>query len=161
MKHRASDAPIDEVVRGFLVASRALIGVAARSFADAGDITLPQFRALVVLSARRTTTVSDLAAALDIHPTTATRLTDRLVRKRLVHRTERPQDRRVTELHLTAEGSRLVQRVTERRERDVADIVRRMPPGTWAAVNEALEAFRIAAGEPGDADIFAWEAPVE
>jgi hypothetical protein len=67
----------------------------------------------------------------------------------------------VTELHLTAEGSRLVQRVTERRARDVAEIVRRMPPDTWAALNAALEAFATAAGEPGDADIFAWEAPVE
>jgi DNA-binding MarR family transcriptional regulator len=161
MQHADSDVAMDELVRRFLVASRVLVGVAARSLADVGDVTLPQFRALVVLSTRPATTVSDLAAALDIHPTTATRLTDRLVRKRLVRRTERPEDRRVTALHLTPLGARLVQRVTERRQRDVADIVRRMPAGTWAAMTETLEAFGVAAGEPDDVDLFAWEVPVE
>jgi DNA-binding MarR family transcriptional regulator len=158
--HRQSDASIEDVVRHFLVASRALVAIAARSLADADDITLPQFRALVVLSTHPGTTVSDLAAALDIHPTTATRLTDRLVRKRLVRRMGRPEDRRITELHLTEAGSELVRRVTQRRQRDVADIVRRMPRDTWPALNRALEAFTAAAGEPDDVDLFAWEAPV-
>lgn len=149
------------MVRHFLVASRALVGVAARSLADVDDVTLPQFRALVVLSTRPATTVSDLASALDIHPTTATRLTDRLVRKRLVRRAGRPGDRRVTELHLTEQGSRLVARVTERRRRDVAEIVGRMPSDAWLGVNQALEAFTVAAGEPGDVDLFAWEAQAD
>jgi DNA-binding MarR family transcriptional regulator len=157
--HGPADVAVDEVVRRFLVVSRALVGVAARSLADV-DVTLPQFRALVVLSTRRSTTVSDLAAALDIHTTTATRLTDRLDRKGLVHRVGRPEDRRVTELHLTVTGSRLVQQVTERRRLDVADIVGRMPPDMWPALNQALEAFAEAAGEPGEVDLFAWEGPV-
>src|SRR4051812_17152378 len=108
MVHGPAHVSLDEVVRRFLVVSRALVGVAARSLADV-DVTLPQFRALVVLSTRRSTTVSDLAAALDIHTTTATRLTDRLDRKGLVYRVGRPEDRRVTELHLTVAGLRLVQ----------------------------------------------------
>jgi DNA-binding MarR family transcriptional regulator len=159
--HEASDPRIEEVVRRFLVASRALVGVAARSLADVDDVTLPQFRALVVLSTRSATTVSDLASALDIHTTTATRLTDRLVRKRLVRRASRTGDRRVTELHLTAKGSRLVDRVTDRRRREVAEIVGRMPAETWPGVNQALEAFALAAGEPQHVDVFAWESPEE
>lgn len=158
--HRDSDVAIDDVVRHFLVASRALVGVAARSLADVEHvITLPQFRGLVVLSSRPGTTMSDLASALDIHTTTATRLTDRLVRKGLVSRTGRPEDRRVTELHLTEEGARLVARVTDRRRRDVAEIVRKMPSDAWPGINQALEAFTVAAGEPGDVDLFAWEGP--
>jgi DNA-binding MarR family transcriptional regulator len=144
-------------VHGFLVASRALVAVAARSLAEEPDITLPQFRALVVLSVRPGVPVSELAAALDIHPTTATRLTDRLVRKRLVRRTEGSTDRRVTELRLTAAGSRLVQRVTMRRVRDLTAIVDRMPSDRWGAFNEALEAFATAAGEPAAADVFGWD----
>jgi DNA-binding MarR family transcriptional regulator len=159
--HGESDVAIDDVVSRVLVASRALVAVAARSLADVGDVTLPQFRALVVLSTRPATTVSDLASALDIHPTTATRLTDRLVRKRLVRRSARSGDRRVTELCLTAEGSRLVDRVTDRRRRDVAEIVRRMPAEAWPGVHQALEAFAVAAGEPRDLDLFAWTAPEE
>src|SRR5215218_5533509 len=127
--HGPVDVAVDEVVRRFLVVSRALVGVAARSLADV-DVTLPQFRALVVLSTRRSTTVSDLATALDIHTTTATRLADRLDRKGLVNRVGRPADRRVTELHPTVTGLRLVRQVAERRRLDVADIVGRMPPDT-------------------------------
>jgi DNA-binding MarR family transcriptional regulator len=156
---QASERELDEAVDGLLVASRALVAVAARSLADAGDVTLPQFRALVVLSAQPGLTVSDLAAALDIHPTSATRLIDRLVRKRLVRRTEMAEDRRVTQLQLAAGGRRLVQRVTDRRARDIAEIARRMPPESWRAVRDAMHEFALAAGEPNDIDLFGWDAP--
>ena len=53
-----------------LVASRALVGVAARSLAGVDDITLPQFRALVVLTGGIPVTVGDLATTLDIHRST-------------------------------------------------------------------------------------------
>lgn len=154
-----ADRELEEAVRQLLVASRALVAVAARSLVDIGDVTLPQFRALVVISSRAETTVSDLASALDIHPTTATRLVDRLVRKRLVHRTELAEDRRVTLLHLTAGGHRLVRRVTDRRAQQLADIARRMPSDAWPKVTEALAAFAAAAGEPNDVDVFGWNAP--
>jgi hypothetical protein len=51
--------------------------------------------------------------------------------------------------------------VTERRRRDVAEIVGRMPSDAWLGVNQALEAFTVAAGEPGDVDLFAWEAQAD
>lgn len=151
--------PLDEAVKGLLLASRALVAVAARSLADAGDVTLPQFRALVVLSAQPGLTVSDLAAALDIHPTTATRLIDRLVRKRLVQRRELAEDRRITQLQLAARGRRLVQRVTDRRARDLAEIAGRMAPESWRAVRDAMHEFALAAGEPSDIDLFGWDTP--
>lgn len=150
---------LEEAVKQLLVASRALVAVAARSLVDIGDVTLPQFRALVVISGRPATTVSDLASALDVHPTTATRLLDRLVRKRLVRRAELPEDRRVTALDLTASGHRLVRRVTDRRTQHLADIARRMPRDAWPKVAEALSMFAAAAGEPSDVDVFGWDAP--
>lgn len=153
-----SDDEVEQAVEELLLASRALVAVAARSLADADDVTLPQFRALVVLSSRPGTTVSDLAAALDIHSTSATRLTDRLVRKRFVRRTELAEDRRVTQLYLTAGGRRLVQRVTDRRLRDLTEITRRIPAEQRAAVGKAFAAFAAAAGESGDVDVFGWDA---
>ena len=158
---RQADRELEEAVRQLLVASRALVAVAARSLVDIGDVTLPQFRALVVISSRPETTVSDLASALDIHPTTATRLVDRLVRKRLVRRAEQAEDRRVTLLHLTASGQRLVRRVTNRRAKQLAEIARRMPSDEWPKVTDALATFAAAAGEPGDVDVFGWDAPTE
>ena len=82
-----------------LTASRALVAVAARSLAVAApaDVTLPQYRALVVLAARGPTRVGDLADALGIHPSTATRLCDRLVDRRLVRRAVDRTNRRETD----------------------------------------------------------------
>ena len=75
---------LDAATRALLVASRALVGVAARSLAGVDDVTLPQYRALVVLTRPVSITIGDLATTLDIHRSTATRLCDRLERKGLV-----------------------------------------------------------------------------
>jgi DNA-binding MarR family transcriptional regulator len=145
-----------------LAASRALVGVAARSVADLGDVTLPQFRALVLISARPGTKVSELADALDVHSTTASRLCDRLVDKRLVRRSHGTDDRRSIELHLTAPGRRLVDRVTERRRRDLTAIASRMPAATSAGAVSALLAFAEAAGdEVGPVDVFGWDVAAD
>jgi len=54
----------DELVDTVLAASRALVAVAARSLAAAGDeVTLPQYRALVVLAAQGPQGTAELAAA--------------------------------------------------------------------------------------------------
>jgi DNA-binding MarR family transcriptional regulator len=148
--------PEDPLVDAFLVASRALVGVAARSLAGVDDITLPQYRALIVLSTRPGMTVTDLAEALDIHGSTATRLCDRLARKQLVRRTRGTADRRSTELRLAAAGSRIVERVTNRRRRDIAAIADALPPEVRARAVESLAAFAAAAGEPAGVDLFGW-----
>ncbi|MGZ6975501.1 MAG: MarR family transcriptional regulator, partial [Acidimicrobiia bacterium] len=63
---------LPNVTDAVLLASRALVGVAARSLAEVEDeVTLPQFRALVVL-ATADRNLGDLAEALDVHPSTAT-----------------------------------------------------------------------------------------
>ncbi|MEO7557016.1 MAG: MarR family transcriptional regulator [Acidimicrobiales bacterium] len=150
----------DEIGGALLRASRALVGIAARSLADIDEVTLPQFRALVVVSSPETTTVSTLAHALDIHPTTATRLCDRLVDKELLRRDPDPEDRRTVELHLSAAGRQLVKRVTARRQRDLAAIAARMPAPAARAAIVALGAFADAAGESPEAtDLFGWAAP--
>lgn len=146
------------MVEALLVASRALVGVAARSMAGI-DVTLPQYRALVVVGSRPAVSVGDLAAALDIHPTTATRLCDRLVAKRLLRRVQAAGDRRAVELHLTAAGRRLLQRVVDRRRRDLAAIVARLGPEVAAEGVQALVSFAEAAGEvPLDLDPLGWPA---
>ena len=148
---------LDAATDALLVASRALVGVAARSLAGVDDITLPQFRALVVLTRSIPVTVGDLAATLDIHRSTATRMCDRLERKGLVRR--RPgvsADRRETPVSLTAKGRRLVDRVTDHRRRDLAVIASWMSPADRENAIVGLTAFAIAAGELPGVDQFGW-----
>ena len=142
-----------------LDASRALVAVAARSLADVDDVTLPQFRALVLLTGAAALTVGDMAEALDVHPSTATRLCDRLDRKALIRR--RPgvsPDRRETTLTLTAKGRRLVGRVTDRRRRDLAAIAAAMAPEDRQHAIVSLTAFAREAGELSVVDPFGWAA---
>jgi DNA-binding MarR family transcriptional regulator len=143
-------------VDAYLRASRALVAVAARSLADVDQVTLPQYRALVVLSRPEPCTPSELAEALGVHPSTVTRLCDRLVAKRLVRRVAGVADRRETTVALTAAGRRLLARVTEIRRRDLEAVVARMRPADARAAVVALEAFADAAGEPGTLDLFGW-----
>src|SRR6516165_11218848 len=82
-KQPADAAAVDAV----LMASRSLIAVATRSLgAAAEEITIAQYRALVVLASRGPQRMADLAGALGVTPSTAGRMCDRLVRKKLIRR---------------------------------------------------------------------------
>jgi len=133
--------------------------VAARSLAGmAEDVTLPQYRALVVLAARGPQGVGPLAAALGVAPSTATRMVDRLVKKSLVRRRTSPRDRRQVVLALTPAGRRLIEEVTERRRAEIARVVATIPPERRDRLVESLSAFADGAGEVPDQDWAAgWE----
>jgi DNA-binding MarR family transcriptional regulator len=152
-RHGRSAVATDEVVDAVLGASRALVAVAARSLADVGeDVTLAQYRALVVLASRGPQRLADLAAALAVERSTATRMCDRLVRKRLAVRRRATDDRRVVRISLTDAGGELVTEVSRRRRAEIRRIVRRMPPDTRVPVVDALQAFAAAAGEVPEQD---------
>lgn len=149
----------DQAADAFLAASRALVGVSARSLADVEDVTLPQYRALVVIAGQDGVTVRQLAQRLDIHPSTATRLCDRLVRKGLIRRAERDADRREIEIVLAAKGRRLVDRVTERRRDALAAIAQQMSADQLRHAVVGLRAFAEIAGETPEATLFGWPEP--
>jgi hypothetical protein len=87
-KQAADGAVVGEV----LTASRTLVGVATRSLGAAAEhTTIAQYRALVVLASRGPLRLIDLAEALDVAPSTAGRMGDRLVRKHLVRPAEDQQ----------------------------------------------------------------------
>jgi DNA-binding MarR family transcriptional regulator len=135
-------------VAALMAASRAFVGITARSLAalDA-DVTLPQFRALVVLSTRGPQRPADIAAELKVAPSTGTRMCDRLVRKGLARRTRTPSDRRIVRLRLTPAGETLVDEVTRRRQEALAAIVDATAHHWRPTVTAALHAFAEAAGE--------------
>lgn len=152
-----------ELVEAFLSASRALVAVAARSVADSGgDITLSQYRALVVLASRGPQRVRDLAERLGVDSSNATRLCDRLERRELVGRERAPGDRRSVRVSLTSSGARLVREVTAARRTEIAAILTHMPVEGRAQVVTALRTFAQAAGEVPEQDwSLGWDEPAD
>jgi DNA-binding MarR family transcriptional regulator len=140
---------VDAVTRAVLTASRLLVAVSARSLAEVEEgVTLPQFRMLVVLSTRGATKLVALAELLQVAPSTAMRMVDRLIAAGLADRHLNPDNRRETLLQLTDEGRRTVEDVTARRRAEIAQIVARLAPDQRASLIEALSAFNEAGGEP-------------
>lgn len=139
------------VTDAFVQASRALVAVAVRSLAEVpGDVTLAQYRALVVLTSRGKQRAAELAHELGVAPSSATRLCDRLARKGLIERRTAPSSRREIEIEVTDIGRALVDQVTVVRRQEIARILAAIPTERWATLIDALEEFADAAGEVPD-----------
>ncbi|HUY29527.1 MAG TPA: MarR family transcriptional regulator [Acidimicrobiales bacterium] len=148
----AERAAVDAVMS----ASRALVAVAARSLAGTGEeVTVPQYRALVVLASRGPRNLAQLADSLAVKPSTASRMCDRLVRKRFVTRRAGPGDRRSVEVALSESGRRLVDEVTARRRLELERLLASVPLDEQRAIAASLRRFAAAAGEPADGE---WDA---
>jgi len=146
---RADPAAVDAV----LTASRSLVAVATRSLgAAAEETTIAQYRALVVLASRGPRRMVDLAEALDVAPSTAGRMCDRLVRKGLVRRHRARDDRRAVLVSVTSAGRQVVDEATSRRRALIEEILERLPAPAQQAVAQALGAFADAAGEVPDSE---------
>ena len=155
MNGQTADVPdeaADPYVESLLRASRALMSITARSLASVNDdVTLPQFRSLVVLSTAGPQTVSALADRLAVHASTMTRMCNRLVTRGLVVRVPSAIDRREVVIALTEMGTSVVENVMAARRRELDQVVQRMGADDRAAAIVALNKFAEAAGE-GPAD---------
>jgi DNA-binding MarR family transcriptional regulator len=154
---RTASGTVDAVDR-VLSGSRALVGVVARSLGDMdSDITLGQYRALVLLCQQGQLNMSALADALAVKPSTATGLCDRMVQKGLITRTTSSESRREVTLQPTAIGRDIIKSVTARRRRELARIIGNLDAKQQRDVARAFEAFADAAGElPDEAWKLGW-----
>jgi DNA-binding MarR family transcriptional regulator len=140
---------IDEMTTALLTASRLLVAISARSIAAVEEtLTLPQFRMLVVLSSQGPSKLVALAEKLHVNPSTALRMTDRLVAAGLVDRRASPHSGREVRIELTAAGRAVVDTVTARRRDELAAIVARMAAEQRRSLVAALRAFTAAGAEP-------------
>lgn len=147
MQGRAEPAVADVV----LSATRALVGVAARSLAEISDeVSLAQYRVLVLLDGRAPLTMSELAASLDVNPSTVTRVCDVLVDKKLIRRRQSPNSRREVNAELTRLGGQLIGQVMSRRRILIDDALARMTPEAQRRLTRGLSEFAQAAGEVAD-----------
>src|SRR4051812_4182090 len=140
-----------------------MVALAAHNLATLGaDVTLPQYRALVLLAAGGPQRGAALARHLGVAPSTLTRMCDRLVRKSLIHRFHRHGDRRSIWLGLTPQGRDLVGMVMRARRHEIAAIVGSAGLTATARDLTLLHAFVRAAGElPDDEWWTSWETSAD
>jgi DNA-binding MarR family transcriptional regulator len=112
---------------------------------DSRGLTIAQLRVLYILRQHDGITVSGLASRLNVTPATTTGLTDRLVREKLIFRTEDPSDRRLVRLHLTEDGARIVANLDPEGAGYVLSVLDRMAPDDLALLVLGLSAFLEAA----------------
>lgn len=140
---------VDALTDAVLTASRLLVAVSARSLAAVEEtITLPQFRMLVLLDGRGALRISSLAELLDVNPSTATRMVDRLAATEMIVRQPNPATRREVVVELSDGGRRVVRDVTRRRRAAISRIVAKMSEDERRGLVAALTAFTEAGGEP-------------
>jgi DNA-binding MarR family transcriptional regulator len=129
-------------LESLMIAARIFAATTVESVAQIGDtVTLPQLRILVLASTRSSVNNSDVAQALDVHLSSASRTCDRLVRSGLLSRQALPSDRRRVELILTCKGQRLVAEVTARRRATFSRILTQMSADDQMALSQALDVF--------------------
>ena len=145
------DAALDSLV----VASKALVGIAARSLPDWADVSLVQFRALVLLDRDGAVRAGTLAELLNVSPSTVTGLCDRLTARNLVERSLASDNRREVVVRLSPTGKALVDSCIAARRLEIARILERIPAAQLEGMIAALNAFAEAAGESPDQ---AWSA---
>jgi DNA-binding MarR family transcriptional regulator len=143
----------ETILDAVMTASRVMVALAARSLADAGEeVTLTQYRSLVVLASRGPQLVAALAEAVAVTAPTASRLIDRLVRKGLVRRRADRHDRRQVRIALTDTGRGLVDLVTERRRHEIATLLASIPIEVQQSMATGLQLLTEAAGEVPEQD---------
>src|SRR5690242_3286241 len=146
------ETPVDDPERqadAVMRAARVLVGVVAQSVAEVEDVvSLPQLRVLVLVADRGSLNLGQVAEALGVHPSNATRIVERLVVAGLLHRTEQPSDRRYLSLELTDHGHDVVQQVMAHRRTSILEVMAQMTGPQRRALAKALETFAKAAGEP-------------
>lgn len=142
------NASTDELADAVLAASRVLVAVAARSLVAApADVTLSQYRVLVVLATRGSERPSDLAVQLGVAASSITRMADRLVRKKLIKRRLRPDNRREYRLEITDAGQAIVDAVTSARRREFRRLLKRIPEHHREQLLHTLTEFNDAAAD--------------
>ena len=93
-----------------------------------GNITIPQYNALLVLKESGSTTMSFLAKCLGVTMAAITPLIDKLSRLKLVQRERSRLDRRVVQARLTGEGSRIVAHIQKEIYNVVVKLLEKLDP---------------------------------
>jgi DNA-binding MarR family transcriptional regulator len=157
------DPALAAQVESLLAATRVLVGLSVRTLGSVSpELTPLQLRALVLLGHGDGLPMGELAGALGVHPSNATRVCDRLVRLGLVRRRENPDDRRTLAAGLTPAGERVLASLMDVRRRALAEVLGALPVDRRAGLAADLDALVAAAGAAvpdGDLAALGWSPP--
>jgi DNA-binding MarR family transcriptional regulator len=144
-----TDRPADRsvsVAASVEAAAEALVTVLEAARTRQGSPVSPtQVRVLSIISTRPDTNVNRLAEMLDVVPSSASRLCDRLEAVGLLRRASDQRDRREVRLVLTSAGRTVLRELRERRTRAIQAVLDRMPHRAQHELLLSLLAFGRAA----------------
>jgi DNA-binding MarR family transcriptional regulator len=144
----------DEELSAFEVATRDLVGIALSSVEQL-EVSLSQYRLLLLLQTRGRASSTQCAEALGVVGSSVTRLADRLHTSGHLVRAVDPDNRSAVTLELTSAGRRVVREVTNRRRRQLRRVLDGLDPrarASCAAVLQELHAGLVEAGAESPRD---------
>ncbi|MFD1714385.1 MarR family winged helix-turn-helix transcriptional regulator [Amnibacterium flavum] len=145
--------PDEDPVESTLRASRALLGVVARSSIDAlTRVSVSELRLLVLLTSRGPSSPSELAARMGEGPASVDPLLSSLASRAFVAFVS-GADPASPSLQITSRGREIVDEVTERRRSELATILARLSHVQRRELGEALSAFADAADEASSEEL--------
>ena len=109
------------------------------------DLTMPQFRIVLLLFTDGPARVSALASALDVSLATTTGITDRLVQHGFIVKENDPEDGRAVICQLSGKGREVIARLWELRESRVRSLLERIPLTKLEVVSKAMKTILEAA----------------
>ncbi|MDR7325556.1 MULTISPECIES: MarR family winged helix-turn-helix transcriptional regulator [Catenuloplanes] len=107
-------------------------------------VSATQFRVLTILARRPGLNLGGLAEALDVVPSSASRLCDRLAATGLLTRAPDRHDRREVHLTLTSTAVNLLEDLRQQRVVAIETVLTKMPAGSRRALLRSLTAFALA-----------------
>ncbi len=129
-----------DLVAAIEAVSMAIDAVTARSLATISrTVTTAQLRALSALMSPSPHRLADMAEALGVTPSTATRMCDRLVARGLVRRARAGIDRRELDLSLTPAGRELVDAAYAQRSKELSKLLDGVPEADRRTITLTLQ----------------------
>jgi DNA-binding MarR family transcriptional regulator len=142
-------------VDAVLAACRVLVALSAQSIAAVDDLAdITQVRVLVIVASTEPVSLSVVAEAAQLHPSTASRLCDRMVSEGLLDRRDDPSNRRTLNLRLTAKGRRVIAAMMRHRRHAITPMLEAMPTARRQELAEVLREFAEAGGDAADRDLW-------
>ena len=114
------------------------------------DLSLPQFRVLAFLSRHEGASLSDVAEHIGLTLPSMSKAIDGLVRRELVTRQVRPEDRRRVTLKLTQSGQTMLEAARAATQAHLGQLLTALPASERATVMQAMQVLHpIFAALPG------------
>jgi DNA-binding MarR family transcriptional regulator len=124
-------------------------------------VTFSQLKLLKMVSLTEDYTISNVAGYLGVTNAAASKAVDRLVRRRLLKRSEAENDRRAVRLSLTEKGRRLLAGYERKVDRVLASLFGQFPPRRLRETAELLDRLSVSiVGRDGEQEGFCFRCGI-